>query len=98
VPDFDVLKTWYAKQDEERKDAPSEEEMCADERVRKLCLDSMNELAIANKLNGLERIKKIYLHSEPFSEKNDLMTPSQKLKRNVSAQRFRQQIDDMYQS
>lgn len=53
----------------------------------------MNELASSNKFNGLERVKKVYLHSEAFSEKNDLLTPSQKLKRNVSVQKFRQQID-----
>ena len=41
-------------------------------------------------------MKKVYLHPEPFSEKNDLMTPSQKLKRNVSAQKFRAQINEMY--
>jgi len=56
----------------------------------------MNELATANKFNGLERVKKAFLHPEPFSEKNGLMTPSQKIKRHVSAQKFRQQINDMY--
>ena len=57
----------------------------------------MNELATASKFNGLERIKKIYLHSDPFTVENDLLTPSQKLKRHMSALKFRDQINDMYQ-
>ena len=56
----------------------------------------MNELATSNKFNGLERVKKVYLHPEPFTEKNDLLTPSQKLKRNVSVKTFREQINQMY--
>jgi len=59
-------------------------------------IDSFNELATKNKFNGLERIKKLYITEEPFTEANNLLTPSQKLKRNVSAQRFRDQIDNMY--
>jgi len=49
----------------------------------------MNELASANKFNGLERVKKLFLHPEAFTEQNGLLTPSSKLKRNVSVQIFR---------
>ena len=87
------MKVWWEKLGEERKEPPSDEEFCGDERVTQIILASMNELATSNKFNGLERVKKVYLHSEAFSEKNDLLTPSQKLKRNVSVQKFRQQID-----
>ena len=61
-----------------------------------MILASMNELATSNKFNGLERVKKVYLHPEPFSEANDMLTPSHKLKRNVSVQRFRAEIDALY--
>lgn len=56
----------------------------------------MNELATANKFNGLERVKKVYLTPEPFTEQNGLLTPSSKLKRNVSVQHFREPINAMY--
>ena len=49
----------------------------------------MNELATANKLNGLERVKKVYLYHSEWNEKNDMLTPSAKLKRNVSVKKFR---------
>lgn len=97
VPDFDIVKKWVSEQEEFKGgQEPSEEDICNMPEVSKLILDSMNELATANKFNGLERIKKVYLHPEPFSEKNDLLTPSQKVKRNVCVKVFRKQIDFMY--
>ena len=36
----------------------------------------MNELATAHRFNGLERVKKVYLHPEEFTEKNGMLTPS----------------------
>jgi len=49
----------------------------------------MNQLATANKFNGLERCKKLYLHNDPFTIENDLLTPSMKFKRAVGAKVFR---------
>ena len=56
----------------------------------------MNKLATHAKFNGLERVKQLYLCPEQFTVENDLLTPSMKLKRNVSAKRFKTQIDSMY--
>ena len=50
--------------------------ICQSPEVTTLILASMNELATANKFNGLERVKKLYLHPEAFTELNGLMTPS----------------------
>ena len=52
------------------------EEICASEQVRQAMLESMNQLATTNKLNGLERVKKLHLHPEVFNEQNGLLTPS----------------------
>lgn len=57
VPDFEVLAKWVQDHEEIKVDASSEEEMCASPEVNKLILDSMNQLATANKFNGLERVK-----------------------------------------
>ena len=46
----------------------------------------MNRLATENKLSGLERIKDIYLTSDPFTIENNILTPTFKLKRNVARQ------------
>jgi len=47
-------------------------------------------------LKGFENVKDIYVCSEPFSELNDLLTPTSKLKRNIASERFRKQIVEMY--
>jgi long-chain acyl-CoA synthetase len=52
----------------------------------------MEQLATANKFNGLEKIKKVYLHPEMFTIESDLLTPSMKLKRGVAAKVFKEQI------
>jgi long-chain acyl-CoA synthetase len=56
------------------------------------------ELAKINKLSGLEKIKAIYLTSDPFSIENDILTPTMKIKRNVAAKAYAEQIDAMYKS
>ena len=86
----------WVKEQEECKVGTNHEEICESPEINKLILDSLNQLATANKFNGLERIKKLYLHPEAFTEENGMLTPSQKLKRNVSVQKFRSQIDAMY--
>mgnify|MGYP000123770966 CR=1 FL=1 len=70
--------------------------VCSSEVAKKLILDSMNELATANKFNGLERVKKVHLHSEEFSIEGGLLTPSMKVKRNIAAKQFRGAIDALY--
>ena len=54
----------------------SEDEICDSREINKLILESLNQLATANKFNGLERVKKLYLHPEPFTEENGMLTPS----------------------
>lgn len=56
----------------------------------------MDKLAVANKFNGLEKIKKVYLHPEVFTIEEDLLTPSMKLKRGVAAKVFKDKILALY--
>ena len=53
-------------------------------------------LATKNKLSSLEKPKDIFLTTEEFSIENDLLTPTFKLKRNVAAKAYQEQIDAMY--
>ena len=93
VPELSEIKKKLAEPAEEggepTKVTLSDEEILTDPSVTKLILDDMNALAKANKFNGLERVKKLYLTGEPFTVENDLLTPSMKLKRNKSAAHYR---------
>jgi len=97
VPDFDSIKKWNSKLEEKLlSDSPTAEEVCASPDVMKLIMGSMNELAAANKLNGLEKVRKLHLHNSAFTIEDDLLTPSMKLKRGVAAKVFKEQIQSMY--
>ena len=52
--------------------------------IKKIVLDNLTDLAKTNKLSGLEKIKAIYLTSDPFSIDNDILTPTMKIKRNIA--------------
>jgi long-chain acyl-CoA synthetase len=52
--------------------------------MHKGILNNMLELAKTNKLSGLEKVKKIYVTSEPMSIENDILTPTMKIKRNIA--------------
>lgn len=56
----------------------------------------MNKFATDNKLNSLEKIKQIHITDEPFSQENDILTPSLKIKRNIAKKYYQKQIDELY--
>ncbi len=108
VPDFDTIQTWLTKH---RKlnlfsiilaEAPCQNiptEICNCEEIKKLILESLNQLATENKFNSLERIKKVHLVTQEFiHESAEMITPSMKVKRNVAAKFYKNQIDSMYRS
>lgn len=95
VPDFHEIIKW-SKQQPKAVCGELNEEICKSPAVVKLIVDSMEHLANINKFNGLEKIKKVYLHPQPFSIENDLLTPSMKLKRGVAAKVFKDQIKVLY--
>jgi len=64
--------------------------------LKSLVYADIVRLAGANKFNSLEIPKNMILLSEPFSVENDMLTPSQKLKRNVAKKIFTPEIDAMY--
>ena len=96
VPDFEEIKKHYQAHEESKIGTLSNEEICQSSEVSTLILDNMNQLATQAKFNGLERVKQVYLTPEEFTVENNLLTPSMKLKRQVSEKLFRQQINAMY--
>lgn len=93
VPDFGGVKKWAAANN---KDFEALKKDLNDADLKKAILDDLNQLATANKFNGLERIKKFHLHNKEFTVEEDLLTPSMKLKRPVAAKRFKAEIDALY--
>jgi long-chain acyl-CoA synthetase len=67
-----------------------------DKDLKKEILNSMEKLGRSNDFKGFEVIKKIYLSPEPFTTENDLITPTQKVKRHVAKNYFKNQIEEMY--
>lgn len=64
--------------------------------INKIILDNLLDMAKTNKLSGLEKIKAIYLTNDPFSIENDILTPTMKIKRNIAAKVYAEQINTMY--
>jgi long-chain acyl-CoA synthetase len=47
-------------------------------------------------LNPAERVRKFILHNEPFTIDNGFVTPTQKIKRGLVIDRFKEQINSLY--
>lgn len=71
-------------------------EMCKQPSVVSVVLEEMDKTSKESDLMGFEKVKKIYLESEPWTIENDMITPTMKLKRNVSAQRYKEVISQLY--
>ncbi|ETV99916.1 hypothetical protein H310_07944 [Aphanomyces invadans] len=96
VPDPEVVQTWAAAKG--LSDACNLNAMAARLDLKGAILASMADMAKTAKLNGFECAKDIYIHPDPFSVDNDLVTPTFKLKRPQLKAFFQRQIDAMYTS
>ncbi|WVQ85698.1 hypothetical protein IAT38_007864 [Cryptococcus sp. DSM 104549] len=75
-------------------DVKTLEELVKDKAVRKAVLKILGKKAKANKFNGFETIKGIHLTLEPFPE--DIVTPTFKIKRNIAAKHYQEEIEAAY--
>jgi long-chain acyl-CoA synthetase len=53
-------------------------------------------LAVKNKFNSLEKPKEICLKVDPFTPESGVLTATMKMKRNVAAVIYKQEIDALY--
>jgi long-chain acyl-CoA synthetase len=67
-----------------------------DPAIIKQLLKELDHIAERKKLQGFEKIKGIYLATDPFTVENELLTPTMKLKRADAAKAFRREIDELY--
>ncbi|XP_057590394.1 long-chain-fatty-acid--CoA ligase 5 isoform X3 [Hippopotamus amphibius kiboko] len=94
IPDPDVLPSFAAKLGVKG----SFEELCQNQVIKKEILKDLQQIGMAGGLKSFEQVKCIYLHSEPFSTENGLLTPTLKAKRGELAKYFRTQINSLYEN
>ncbi|XP_074098028.1 long-chain-fatty-acid--CoA ligase 5 isoform X1 [Cotesia typhae] len=94
VPDVDVVKCWAL----ENKIPGTLSVLCANPDVKKLIHDDMLTWGREAGLKSFEQVKDIYLHPDPFSIQNGLLTPTLKTKRPQLKAYFKPQIEDLYQN
>uniref|UniRef100_A0A1B6CV09 Long-chain-fatty-acid--CoA ligase n=1 Tax=Clastoptera arizonana TaxID=38151 RepID=A0A1B6CV09_9HEMI len=92
VPDVDVIKCWAL----ENKIPGTLSVLCNNPEVKKLIMDDMTTWGKESGLKSFEQVKDIYLHPDPFSVQNGLLTPTFKTKRPQLKQYFKPQLEDMY--
>jgi len=92
VPDEDVAKEWSAKQNLQMKF----EDLCKSDELRQAVMSEIKRLAKKYGMAGFEVPKAIYLESELFSAENGLLTPTFKLKRRESKEKYKDIINGLY--
>ncbi|XP_023717109.1 long-chain-fatty-acid--CoA ligase 5 isoform X5 [Cryptotermes secundus] len=92
VPDVDVIKSWAC----ENGIPGTLSVLCAHPEVKQLIMDDMVSWGKEAGLKSFEQVKDIYLHPDPFSVQNGLLTPTLKSKRPQLKAYFKPQIEDMY--
>ncbi|XP_064457794.1 long-chain-fatty-acid--CoA ligase 5-like isoform X2 [Ornithodoros turicata] len=94
VPDEDYLLHWARANSISGTFA----ELCKNNVVKKSILDDLCTLGKRSGLKSFELLKDIYVHSEPLSVENGLLTPTLKTKRPECRKYFMPQIERMYRS
>ncbi|XP_006183571.2 long-chain-fatty-acid--CoA ligase 5 [Camelus ferus] len=94
VPDPDVLPSFAAKLGVKG----SFEELCQSQIVKEAILEDLQKIGKEGGLKSFEQVKSIFLHPEPFSIENGLLTPTMKAKRGELSKYFRAQISSLYEN
>ncbi|XP_047408527.1 long-chain-fatty-acid--CoA ligase 5 isoform X2 [Sciurus carolinensis] len=66
--------------------------------LKEAILEDLHKNGKEGGLKSFEQVKNIFLHPEPFSIENGLLTPTLKAKRGELSKYFRTQIDSLYES
>lgn len=94
VPDPDVLPSFAAKLGVKG----SLEELCQNQVVKEAILEDLQKTGKEGGLKSFEQVKNIFLHPEPFSIENGLLTPTMKAKRGELSKYFQSQINSLYEN
>ncbi|EDO46335.1 predicted protein [Nematostella vectensis] len=94
VPEETALKKWTEKNEVQG----DMEALCNNEKVRKAILEEMSAMGKKEKLFSFQQVKDIYLHPDPFTVDNGLLTPTLKFKRPVIQAHFKDTFEKLYDS
>ncbi|CAF1605805.1 unnamed protein product [Rotaria magnacalcarata] len=86
----------YAKKNFTSTTRKSLEELCTDDEFKQLIMTDLLRIAKENKLKYFETVSNIYLHHEPFSQQNGLITSTFKTRRVMARKYFQKIIDSLY--
>jgi long-chain acyl-CoA synthetase len=92
VPDMPTLEGWAEKQGIAKRG----QELLADPAARKVIAEELDRLSAEGK--GFERIKNFALIAEPFTQQNDMLTPTLKLKRRNVVKRYEAELNALYKN
>lgn len=93
VPDEEVLFNWTNSEGIKGNFA----ELCANKDVKAHILKEMLNFGKNGGLKGFEQIRDIYLHSQPFSIENGLLSPTLKSKRIALRKYFAEHVTKLYE-
>jgi long-chain acyl-CoA synthetase len=74
----------------------SNEDFCQDPKITEFYDQQLKQIE-ENRISKVESIKKFILVPDPFTEENNLMTPTMKLKRKLIIKKFEKPIAEMYE-
>ncbi|KAF0874008.1 ACSL5 ligase, partial [Crocuta crocuta] len=94
VPDPEALPSFVAKLGVKG----SLEELCKNQVINKAILEDLQKIGREGGLKSFEQVKSIFLHPEPFSTENGLLTPTLKAKRGDLSKYFQIQINSLYEN
>ncbi|XP_004763901.2 long-chain-fatty-acid--CoA ligase 5 isoform X1 [Mustela putorius furo] len=94
IPDPEVLPSFVAKLGVKG----SLEELCQNQVVKEAILEDLQKIGRDGGLKSFEQVKTVFLHPEPFSIENGLLTPTLKAKRAELSKYFRNQINSLYEN
>ena len=70
--------------------------LCSMPEIKAVVFEEMQKVANESRLVGFEKIKNIYLDHENWTVDNGMLTPTMKLKRQVSMTKYMNAINEMY--
>ncbi len=92
VPHFDVIKEYASRHNISHS---SNEDLVLSDEIHRLIQEEINRFQ--KDLAQFERVRKFTLLSQPLTIDNGEVTPTLKIRRGVVEEKFRQQIEKMYE-
>jgi len=71
--------------------------LCQNEKIVSALMNSLRQVAKDNKLTNFENIQGIYVTPDEWTPENDMLTPAFKIKRRNIFQKYKEQIEKIYE-